>query len=161
VARSAARAKAGLFNRRNRLISRVSFQGCGRRSRYKLRCEFRGLGETATSREKCAMTVIVKGEGSHAHAQLRATCRSERVLFLTFERAIPELRAAAEGVSHRAVVLVATERISDVEIGAILEWQEPTKKGAEECEARFAARLNSTDEVVVHNGPPLCTPVPS
>jgi len=79
VARRAAWSKARRFDARNRLIGRVSFQGCRRRSRYKLRCSFRGLGETPTTREKCAITVIVKGEGSHAHAKLRATCRSERL----------------------------------------------------------------------------------
>lgn len=72
VARSAAWAKARRFDARDRLISPISFQGCGRRSRYKLRCGFRGLGETPTTREKCAITVIVKGEGSHAQAKLRA-----------------------------------------------------------------------------------------
>lgn len=80
VARSAAWAKARRFDLRNRLISRVSFQGCRRRSRYKVRCGFRGLGRTRTAREACAITVIVKGEGSHAHARLRASCRSERLL---------------------------------------------------------------------------------
>jgi hypothetical protein len=96
VARSAARAKARLFNLRNKLISRVSFDGCRRRSPYKLRCEFDGLGETQTVRGRCAMTVIVRGEGSDAHAKLRATCRSERLLYLTFRRAIPEIRLAGE-----------------------------------------------------------------
>jgi hypothetical protein len=104
------------------------------------------------------MTVIVKGEGSHAKAKLRAYCKSERVLYLTFRRAIPELRVAGEEVSHRGVVFLETERISDIEIGAVLEWGTPTKKGSQECVARFAARLNSLDEVVVHHGPPNCTP---
>jgi hypothetical protein len=158
VARSAAWAKARHFNLRNRLISRVSFKGCRRRSRYKLRCEFRGLGETGTAREKCAMTVTVKGEGSHAKARLKAYCRSERLLFLTFHRAIPELRTAGEELSGRGVVFLETQRLSDVEIAAVLEWTTPTKKGSEECAARFAARLNSLDEVVVHHGPPSCTP---
>lgn len=157
MARAAAWAKARAFDRANRLISRVSFQGCHRRSRYKLRCEFRGLGETGSSRERCAMTVIVKGEGSHARAKLKAYCRSERVLYLTFRRAIPELREAGEEVSHRSVAFFETERISDVEIGAVLEWAIPTKKGSEECAARFAARLNGRDEVVVHHGPSHCT----
>jgi hypothetical protein len=79
VARSAAWSKARHFDARNRLINRVSFQGCRRGSRYKLRCSFRGLGETSTAREKCAITVIGKGEGSHAQAKLRATCKSERL----------------------------------------------------------------------------------
>jgi hypothetical protein len=157
VARSAAWAKARVFNARNQLISRVSFQGCSRRSRYKLRCQFRGRGETRTSREKCAMSVIVKGEGSHAHAKLRATCRSERILYLTFARAIPELRAVGEEVVGRNVVFVETERISDVEIGAVLQWVRPAKMAGEVCEARFAARLTRFDELVVHHGPATCT----
>jgi hypothetical protein len=158
VARSAARAKARLFNLRNKLISRVSFDGCRRRSPYKLRCEFEGLGETQTVRGRCAMTVIVKGEGSAAHAKLRATCRSERLLYLTFRRAIPEIRLAGEGVSHRAVAFVTTERLNDLEIEATLEWNRPTKTGGEECDARFIARLTSADEVTVTHEPPTCTP---
>jgi hypothetical protein len=158
VARSVARAKALRFNRRSRLISRVSFQGCRRRSRYKLRCGFRGLGETQTVRGICAITVIVTGEGGSAHAKMRATCRSERLLYLTFHRAIPEIRAAGEGVSHRGVVIAVAERLNDVEIEATLEWERPTKAGGEECDARFLARLNSADEVLVANEVPSCTP---
>jgi hypothetical protein len=158
VARSAAWAKARHFNLRNRLINRVGFEGCRRRSRDKLRCEFRGLGETQTARGTCAITVIVKGEGNGAHAKLRATCRSERVLYLTFRRAIPELRMAGEGVSHRAVAIVVAERLSDLEIEARLEWERPTKTGGEECDARFIARLNSADEVIVTHEAPNCAP---
>jgi hypothetical protein len=163
VARSAAWAKARHFNLRNRLISRVSFDGCRRPSRYKLRCEFRGLGETQTVRGTCAITVIVTGEGSQAQARLRATCRSERILFLTFRRAISELRRAGEGASHRGVVIVVAERLNDLEIEATLEWERPTKKGGEECDARFVARLTSADEVIVTHEVSSCTPdfVPS
>jgi hypothetical protein len=158
VARSAAWAKARHFNLRNRLISRVSFKGCRRRSRYKLRCEFRGLGATQTVRGKCAITVIVMGEGGDAHAKLRATCRSERVLFLTFRRAIPELRLAGERASHRGVVFVVAHRLNDLEIEADLEWERPTRLGGEECDARFVARLNSADEVIVTHEAPSCAP---
>jgi hypothetical protein len=82
VARRAAFAKARRFNLRNKLISKISFQGCGRRSPYKLRCKFRGRGETRTSREKCAMTVTVKGEGTHAKAKIKTYCKSERPTML-------------------------------------------------------------------------------
>jgi|GEM_PF-830630 len=158
VARGAARAKARRFNRRNRLIGRVSFQGCRRWSRYKLRCAFRGYGETPTARETCAITVIVKGEGSHAHAKLRATCKSERLLYLTFRRAIPEIRAAGEEVSHRGVAIVIAERLNDLEIEAMLEWPRLKQGGDEECDARFIARLNSSDEVIVRHEAPSCSP---
>lgn len=158
VARRAAWSKARHFDVRNHLISRVSFQGCRRRSRYKVRCGFRGLGETATTREKCAITVTVKGEGSNAHAKLRATCKSERLLYLTFRRAIPELRQAGEEVSHRAVAIVVAERLNDLEIEATLEWERPKKTGGEECVARFLARLKSADEVIVTHEAPGCSP---
>jgi hypothetical protein len=158
VARRVARAKARAYDSRSRLISRLSFEGCRRRSRHKVRCEFEGLGETRTVRGTCAITVIVKGEGSRAHGKLRATCRSERVLYLTFRRAIPELRMTGEGVSHRGVVIVVAERLSDREIEATLEWERPTKKGGEECDARFIARLNGADEVIVTHEAPDCVP---
>jgi hypothetical protein len=108
-------------------------------------------------REKCGMTVIVKGEGSHARAKLRATCRSERVLYLTFHRAIPELRQAGEELSHRGVVFDVTERLNDLEIEATLEWERPKKLGVEECDARFIARLTSADEVIVTHEAPHCS----
>jgi hypothetical protein len=158
VARSAARAKAQLFNHRNRLISRVGFQGCSRRSRYKLRCGFRGRGESQTVRGTCAISVIVTGEGSHADAKLRATCRSERVLYLTFRRAIPEIRAAGEEVSRRGVSIVVVERLSDLEIEATLEWERRAKAGGEKCGARFVARLNRADEAIVSHEAPTCSP---
>jgi hypothetical protein len=156
--RSAALAKARHFNLRNRLVSLIRFHGCSRRSRQKLRCDFTGLGRTQTSSSTCAIAVIVTGEGSRDHAKLRATCRSERLLYLTFRRAIPEIRAAGEEVALRGVAIVVAERLSDVEIEATVEWQRTVKKTDEECEARFVARLNSLEEVVVTHEAPTCSP---
>jgi hypothetical protein len=158
AARKAAFAKAKRFIRRNRLVSLVRSQGCGRRSRQKVRCDFTGLGETQTSTSKCAIAVIVTGEGSDAHAKLRATCRSERLLYLTFREAIPAIRVAGEEVAQRGVAIVVAERLSDVEIEATLEWPRTVRKVAEECEARFVARLNSFEEVVVTHEAPTCSP---
>jgi hypothetical protein len=158
VARRAAFTKARRFIRRNRLVSLMRFQGCGRRSRQKVRCDFTGLGRTQTSSSACAIAVVVTGEGGDAQAKLRATCRSERLLYLTFRRAIPEIRVAGEEVAQRGVAIVVAERLSDVEIEATLEWQRTVKKVDEECEARFAARLNSFEEVVVTHEGPTCSP---
>jgi hypothetical protein len=158
VARSAALAKARHYNRRNHLISLVSFQGCRRTSRQKIHCTFHGRGRTQTLTSSCEIRVVVTGEGSHAHAKLRATCRSERVLFLTFARAIPAIRAAAEELARRSVAITFAERESDLEIEAIVEWGQ-TKKGKEECEARFVARLDSADEVLINHGTAECRPV--
>jgi Excalibur calcium-binding domain len=136
VARSAAVAKSRRYNRRNRLISRLSFQGCRRSSRYKIRCSFYGLGRTQTTSTTCNITVIVKGEGSLASTKLRPSCKSERLLYLTF--------------------LVDSERISNVLIEATSEWTQPSKSGREECEARFFARLNRFDELLVGHAATSC-----
>jgi hypothetical protein len=158
VARSAAMSKVRLFNRRNRLISLISFEGCRRTSRSKIHCTFHGRGRTPTLTSSCEIRVVVTGEGSHAHAKLRATCRSERLLYLTFARAIPLIRAAGEELARRAVAITFAERESDLEIEAIVEWGQ-TKKGKEECEARFVARLDSADEVLINHGTVECRPV--
>jgi hypothetical protein len=157
VARSAALAKARLYNHRNRLISLVSFQGCHRTSRQKVHCTFHGRGLTKTLRSSCEIRVVVSGEGGNADAKLRATCRSERLLYLTFARAIPAIRLAGEELARRGVAIVVTERINDLEIEATLEWERTTKV-KEECGARFIARLNSLDELLVSNEPPACAP---
>jgi hypothetical protein len=79
VARKTAMAKARKFKRRSPLVSILNFEGCRRSSRQKIRCTFHGRGRTKTHRSSCEIRVVVTGEGSHAHAKLRATCRSERL----------------------------------------------------------------------------------
>jgi hypothetical protein len=158
VARSAAMAKSRRYNRRNRLISRVSFQGCRRSSRYKIRCSFYGTGSTQTTSTTCNITVIVKGEGSLASTKLRPSCRTERLLYLTFQRALPAIREAAEELASHGVLLVDSERVSNVEIEATAEWTQPAKSGREECEVRFFARLNGFDDLLVGHSGTRCAP---
>jgi hypothetical protein len=153
VARAAAVATSRRYNLRNRLISRVSFQGCRRASGYKIRCSFYGLGRSQTTSTTCNITVIVKGEGSLASTKLRPSCKSERLLYLTFQRALPAIREGGEELASRGVTLVESERISPVWIEAVSEWTQQGKAGREECEARFFARLNRFDELLVgHSG---------
>jgi Excalibur calcium-binding domain len=156
VARSAAVAKSRRYNLRNRLISRVSFQGCRRTSRYKIRCSFYGSGRSQTLSTACNITVIVKGEGSLASTKLRPSCKSERLLYLTFQRALPAIREGGEELASRGVTLVDSERISPVWIEATAEWMQPAKSGREVCEARFFARLNHFDELLVGHESPSC-----
>lgn len=156
VARSTAVAKSRRYNGRNRLISRVSFQGCRRTSRYKIRCSFYGSGRSQTMSTACNITVIVKGEGSLASTKLRPSCRSQRLLYLTFQRALPAIREAGEELASRGVTLVDSERISAVWIEATAEWMQPAKGSREVCEARFFARLNRFDELLVGHGSPSC-----
>jgi hypothetical protein len=157
VARSAAVAKSRRYNLRNRLISRVSFQGCRRSSRYKIRCSFYGLGRSQTTSTTCNITVIVKGEGSLASTKLRPSCRSERLLFLTFQRALPAIREAGEELASRGVTLVDSERTSSVEIEATADWTQRSKDGREECNAPFFARLNRFDELLVGHTTTSCS----
>jgi hypothetical protein len=158
VARSAAFAKSRLFNLRSRLISLVSFEGCSRTSRQKIHCTFHGRGRTEVLSSSCEIRVVVTGEGADAHAKLRATCRSERLLYLTFARAIPAIRVAGEEVARRGVAIVVAERLSNLEIEATVEWGRIGSKEAEECAARFVARLNSADELLMNHGAPTCNP---
>jgi hypothetical protein len=160
VARSAAVAKSRRYNSRNRLISRVSFQGCRRSSRYKIRCSFYGLGRSQTTSTTCNITVIVKGEGGLASTKLRPSCKSERLLFLTFQRAIPAIREGGEELASRGVTLVDSERTSSVEIEATADWTQRSKDGREECNAPFFARLNRFDELLVGHTATSCTPGP-
>jgi hypothetical protein len=159
VARGAALAKARRFNRHDHLISVISFRGCHRTSRQKIRCGFHGQGRTRTISTTCDITVIVKGEGSDAHAKLRASCKSEKLPYLTFARAIPVIRRAGEEVARRGVAIVVAERLSDVKIEATVGWERQAKV-KEECEAVFVAQLTSADEVDVTHNPPECTPLP-
>ena len=103
--------------------------------------------------------MIVSGEGSQAHAKLRARCRSERLLYLTFARATSEIRLAGEEAAQRGVVVTGAERLSDLEIEARVEWSRPfpSDKGVQECAAEFLARLDNADEVVVTHEAPRCT----
>jgi hypothetical protein len=156
VARAAAVAKARRYNGRNRLISLLSFQGCARSSRYKIRCSFYGRGRTQTTSTACNITVIVKGEGSLASTKLRPSCRSQRLLFLTFARALPAIREGGEELASRGVTLVDSERVSPVWIEATAEWMQPAKSGREVCEARFYARLNRFDELLVGHASTSC-----
>ena len=157
AARAAAVAKAKRFKRRSPLVSILSFQGCSRRSRYKVRCSFRGRGRTQTKSSSCGITVVVTGEGADAHARLRARCATERRRYLTYAVALPAIREAAEEVARRGVSIVVAERRSAIEIEAGVEWARPAH-GGEECVADFTARLNGLDEVVVTHEAVSCEP---
>ena len=159
AARSAALTKARGYNQRSGLISQVSFEGCHRTSSQKIHCTFHGSGRTNMVSNSCEIRVVVSGEGSHAQAKLRATCRSERLLLLTFARAIPVIQKAGEELASRGVAIAFADRINDLEIEAIVEW-DPAKKVKEKCEARFVAQLNSTDEVLLDHGPAQCSSLP-
>jgi hypothetical protein len=102
AARTAALAKARRYNRLNARISLVSFEGCRRTTRQKIHCTFHGRGQTDRLRSSCELRVVVTGEGSRAHAKLRATCHSERLPYLTFAEAIPAIRTAGEEVADSA-----------------------------------------------------------
>jgi Excalibur calcium-binding domain len=132
VARSTALSKARRFNLRNRLISLVSFEGCHRTSRSKIHCAFHGRGQTNRVRSSCEIRVA---------------------------EAIPAIRLGGEVLARRSVAIRFAERLNGLEIEAIVTWEQ-AKKVKEECEARFIARLSSSDEVLVNHGAAECRPLP-
>lgn len=156
AARSAATTKARGYNRQNRLISLVDFEGCHRTTAQKIHCGFHGSGQTGRVSGSCEIRVVVTGEGSHADAKLRATCRSERLPYLTFGRALPLIRRGGEELAQRGVTVILAERISDLEIEATVDWQRTTPL-KEECEASFVARLVGSDQVVLTHEGPACS----
>jgi hypothetical protein len=166
AARSAALAKARHYNRRNRRISLVSFEGCRRTTRQKIHCTFHGRGQTDRLRSSCEIRVVVTGEGSRAHAKLRATCRSERLPYLTFARARSAMEKAWEeiGPPEGGKVLLV-DRIDDREIDFSVEWGRwrkpvrPTYGVYEQCEATLVVRLRTLDEVIVTHPGLVCVPV--
>ena len=63
-----------------------------------------GRGETDRLRSSCEIRVVVTGEGSHAQAKLRATCRSEQLPYLTFAQAIPQSGSVEVKLGRRSIV---------------------------------------------------------
>jgi hypothetical protein len=159
AARAAALAKAGRFEESNPQVSRISFEGCERRSPYRIRCEFYGRGDTRKASRACVIAAIVRGVGGQADATLQVHCkRVPRVL--TIGRATPEIESVAKEVAEGPVVLVGIRRIDPLGIEATATWGLPTT-AKEECEARFVARLNLSDELIVTHASPVCAKNPN
>lgn len=156
AAKRAARAKARHFDSVHVTVSGVSFNGCSRRSKYKVVCRFYADGRTSNLETSCNLRVIVRGEGSTASARLRSFCRRDRIL--TFPRAEAAIEAEGKAIAEKPVRLTGLARKSRTSISGEALWTRTTTS-RERCSVELVAVLLNSGEVEVRSRYFECLPV--
>jgi hypothetical protein len=136
-------------------VAGVTFDGCGRRSKYKVVCRFHAEGRTEDLETTCTLRVIVRGEGSFASAKLRSNCRRERIL--SFERAEAAMEPEARLIAEKPVQLTGLRRQSRTVISGEAGWIRRTSV-RERCSVELVAVLLSSGEVEVRSRYLECLP---
>jgi hypothetical protein len=126
AAKGAAWDKARHFDSGNPLVSGIAFDGCSRRSKYRVDCRFSADGRRANFETFCTLKAIVRGEGSLTSASLSHSCRRKQIL--SFERARAAMENEGELVARRSVRAVNLERRSDTRIFGQLYWFQGPKE---------------------------------
>lgn len=149
AARRAAKRVARRYVGRSRRVEAVGFGGCGRRSRTKVVCRFVARGRSAGLRTTCRLRVVVRGEGSAARARLAGhSCRSRRLIYLTYGRARQAMQRAADAAAGRRAGLSEIERIDRRRFAAVGEWRRPLLDGVSEiCTVQLRAVALSSGKV--------------
>jgi hypothetical protein len=155
AAKRAARAKARRFDSLHANVSGVAFNGCNRRSKYKVVCSFYTDGSTSSLETRCNLRVIVTGEGSIASARLRPSCRRERIL--TFPRAEAAMEAEGKFIAEKPVRLTGLVRQSRTSITGEATWIRTTTV-RERCSVELVAVLLNSGEVEVRSRYLECLP---
>jgi len=155
AAKRAARAKARHYDRIHAQVSGIVFQGCSRRSKYKIACSFYTDGRGANFETRCNLRVVVRGEGSLASAKLRAHCRRERIL--SFQRAKEAMEPEAERIAEKTVRLIGLARQSRTVIVGEAIWTRTTSV-RERCSVELAAVLLNSGAVEVRSRYLECLP---
>ncbi len=120
AARHAAWAKARRFDSQHPSVSGIDFNGCGRRSKYRVICRFYVDGQSASSESRCRLRVAVRGEGNITSARLRSNCRLEQILSL--ERARAAMNREAERIAEMPVQVYNLERQSRTSVFSQAYW---------------------------------------
>ncbi|HEY5943349.1 MAG TPA: excalibur calcium-binding domain-containing protein [Solirubrobacterales bacterium] len=79
AAKRAAWERARRFDAGNALVSGIAFDGCNRRSKYRVDCRFSADGRRANFETFCKLRAVVRGEGSLASASLSHSCRRRQI----------------------------------------------------------------------------------
>jgi hypothetical protein len=146
VARRIAWAKARSFDRHHAQVGAVAFEGCSRRSKYRIGCQFSVDGKTANAETKCTLRVKVRGEGSFASGKLRARCRRDPIL--SIERARAALQREASRIAERPVEPYNVERLSTTNVYGQAYWvRDPATR--ENCTLGMTAVLLGSGGVEV------------
>jgi hypothetical protein len=156
AAKRAAWAKARRFDSLHASVSGVAFNGCNRRSKYKVVCSFYADGSTSSLETRCNLRVIVTGEGSIASARLRPNCRRERIL--TFPRAEAAMEAEGKFIAEKPVRLTGLTRQSRTSIAGEATWIRTTTV-RERCSVELVAVLLNSGEVEVRSRYLECLPI--
>jgi hypothetical protein len=146
VAKRTARGKARRYDALHGVVSGIQFEGCSRRSKYKIVCRFSADGSTPNFETDCDLRVIVEGEGSVASASLRSHCRREQILSLQRAREVMEVKA--EGVAEKAVQVVNLESLSRTRVFGQSAWTRTTDR-RENCSLDLVAILLGSGEIEV------------
>jgi hypothetical protein len=127
-------------------VSGIEFNGCSRRSKYRIVCRFFTDGQSANFETMCNLRVIVRGEGSSTSARLRPSCRRER--YLTFERAREAMEPEAERIAEKPANVFGLQRQSRTTIFGEAVWFRRTAE-RERCSVELVASLLNSGELEV------------
>lgn len=155
AAKRAARAKARRFDSIHARVSGIRFNGCARRSKYRIVCRFFVDGHSANFETECNLRVVVRGEGSLASAKLRPSCRRER--YLSFQRALEGMEPEAERIAEKPTRVVGLTRQSRTTIFGEAIWTRSTTE-RERCSVELAASLLNSGALEVTSRYLECLP---
>jgi hypothetical protein len=155
AAKRAAKAKAHRYDRLHAQVSGIVFNGCSRRSKYKVACGFYVDGLSANFETRCNLRVVVQGEGGLTSAKLRAHCRREPIL--SFQRAKEVMEPEAERIAEKPVRLIGLSRQSRTSIVGEAVWARTTSV-RERCSVELTAVLFSSGFVDVRSRYLECFP---
>ena len=155
AAKRAARAKARHFDNVHAQVSGIEFNGCSRRSKYRIVCRFFTDGRSPNFETACNLRVIVRGEGSVASVKLRPSCRRER--YLTFQRAREAMEPEAERIAEGPAKVVGLQRNSRTTIFGEAIWIRRTTE-RERCSVELIASLLNSGELEVTSRYLECLP---
>jgi hypothetical protein len=132
----------------------LAFEGCSRRSKYRIGCQFSVDGRTSNSETKCSLRVKVRGEGGLGAGKLRVHCR--RDLVLSFARARAAMGQEASRLAERPLQPYNLERLSTTSIYGQAYWvRDPATR--ENCTLGMGAVLLGSGEVEVRTRSLDCT----
>lgn len=157
AARHAAWAKARHFDSVHAQVSGIEFNGCSRRSKYRIACSFFADGSSANFETLCSLRVIVRGEGTLVSVRVRPSCRRER--FLSFERArAATMEPEAERIAGKPAQVADLLRQSRTTIFGEATWTRTTEQ-RERCSVELIASLLNSGELEVASRYLECLPV--
>jgi Excalibur calcium-binding domain len=159
AARSAAKQKARRYDSRSLRIETVAFQGCNRRSDYRITCRFIGRGRSDTQATTCHLLVVVRGEGNEASAKApRTRCETRQILFLSYARARSAMQTEANQIAGKRTRFGVFIRVNATAFEAVAEWSQPAQADSpkQQCSVGLTAELLPSQEVEVNSETTIC-----